>query len=168
MKRTPVTQADLDLLNSLPYKTPSLVRLLEERCDLNDEFHQHLLELTMPGAVAYNDIMVRFDGNPSGIEFKSRSSNQWAFVLPDASEPGKQRIQYFDDRSFFSHHPYSTIAEAVMAMVSEGYREEDSGALDRVSATETWRKGTAVAALKMKLDRGLIDWKAFLELAEQA
>lgn len=163
-----LTEADLQKLRDLPYKTPFLERLLAERCSLDDDFHQHLLQITAPKAMAYNAIMVRFNGDPSGIEFSTKDRQKWAFVLPDASEPGRHRIQYFDERSFFSHHPYDTVTEAVLAMVTEGYEIEDAGALDRVSATETWRKGTAVAAIKMKLDRGLISWKEFTELAESA
>ena len=80
-----VTQADLDQLRALQYKTSCLELLLEERCDLEDDFHQHLLALAIPNAVVYNDIMQRFEGDPSGVEFKSKSGTQWAFVLPDAS-----------------------------------------------------------------------------------
>lgn len=167
-KQEKVTQADLDQLRALQYKTSCLERLLEERCDLEDDFHQHLLALAIPNAVVYNDIMQRFEGDPSGVEFKSKSGTQWAFVLPDASEPGRHRIQYFDERSFFSHHSYSIVADAVKAMISEGYCEEDAGALDRNQTTETWRKGTAVAALKMQLDRGKLSWTEFIALAEAA
>lgn len=161
-------EKDLQQLRDLPYKTPYLTRLLEERASLEDDFHQHLLQIATPRALSYNEIMVRFNGDPSGVEFTQKDRQQWAFVLPDASEPGRHRVQYFDERSFFSHHPYDTVAEAVLAMVEEGYVNEDQGALDRVSVTETWRKGTAVAAIKTQLDRGLISWKEFCELAEQA
>lgn len=141
------THGQLAALSALEYKTPYLERLLAERADLDDDFCRHLFEITEDEALAYNRVMCAHDGDPSGVEHKHHERRSWAFVLPDASEPGKHRVQYFDHRGFYSHQPYDSMAQAAQAMVAEGYHMADPGALDRLAGTQEWLRGTEVAAL---------------------
>lgn len=86
---------------------------------------------------AYCHIMARHDGDPSGIEFRHVSFLRWAIVLPDASEPGRTRIQYFTPSGFDRHRSFSTLEEAVEEMVSEGFVVEQPRMLDSLAAS--WR-----------------------------
>lgn len=117
--------------------------------------------MAAPGAVTFDAIMRKFNGDPSGMEFKAGTRDAWAFILPDASEPGRVRVQYFDRSSFFSHHPYDSVAECLDNMVSEGYTLEDAGALDRLSDTDQWRRGVEVSGLIQKLNAKEITHEEF-------
>jgi hypothetical protein len=165
--KDPFSADELSELEGLVYRRPHLERLLEMRADLSDGFHRYLLRNAAPDAIAYNRIMCRFDGDPSGVEFKSSSRAAWAFVLPDASEIGKQRVQYFDGDGFFSHSPYATVDECVDAMVSEGYVLEDVGALDTMSQSDRWSRGVEVARLMQLLNSKQITFREFCELRGQ-
>ena len=161
--KDPFTAEELAELEHLAYRRPHLDRLLEMRADLQDGFHRYLLRNAAPSAIAYDRIMSRFGGDPSGVEFKSTSRDAWAFVLPDASEPGKHRVQYFDQDSFFSHQPYSSVADCVDAMVSEGYVTADVGALDKLSETERWHRGVEVTRLMQLLNSKQITFAEFCD-----
>lgn len=159
-----ITWSELQVLQQLQYKTSHLERLLtQEKVNLEDGFHQHLLSIAAPTAIAFDRVMREHQGNPTGIEFKLETRDYWAFVLPDASEPGMHRIQYFDESGFVSHFACESLFDAVQTMVREGHVIEDKGALDRLSVTDSWRRGTEVAGLLMKLNRGLIDWNQFID-----
>lgn len=162
--KQPFSQAELEQLQGLSFKRKGIERLLSDRSDLECEFHRYLLRMAAPNAIAYDRIMRKFDGDPSGVEFKAGSRDAWAFILPDASEPGRMRVQYFDRSSFFSHHPYDTVAECVDNMVSEGYVLEDAGALDRVSDSAEWRRGVEVAGLIQRLNAKQITHQEFNDM----
>lgn len=157
------TQAQLDTLLQLKYKTPYLQHLLETKSDLSDGFTRHVLSLSFDDAVTFDCIMCEYNGDPSGVEFVSSKRDMWAFVLPDMSSPGKHRIQYFDARGFCSHATFDTTHEAVHTMVREGYCVPDPGALDRLSTTDSWHRGTQVAALLMEHNCGRISYTDFIE-----
>ncbi len=164
--KEPFTQAELDQLRALEFKRPYLVHLLSKERNLSNEFHRYLLRNAAPGAILFDTIMRRFGADPSGVEFRNKSRDAWAFVLPDASEPGRHRVQYFDRTGFFSHHPENTVAACVDTMVSDGYVVEDAGALDRLSVTDDWRRGTEVAGLMQRLNSRQITFAEFRELSE--
>lgn len=110
---------------------------------LEDGFGKHLRECSRPSQICFVQIMTRHKGSPCGVEFRHyKDVNRWAFVLPDASQPG-YRMQYFDDRGFSGHAHFKDIESAVDEMVSMGYRLEDAGALDRLSITPKWIEGLA-------------------------
>ena len=157
------TSAQLRQLVGLVFKRPCLLRLLAERCDLDDDFDRHLLCIEFPYAIAYDEVMRRHDGDPSGVEYRRSDRNSWAFVLPDASEPGCHRIQYFDEHGFSSHHGCETVERAVDTMVSEGFCVRDDGALDRVGSCATFKRGTEVAGLIQLLNRKVISMAEFNE-----
>lgn len=166
--KQPFSEAELEQLHALTFKRPSIARLLDKgtsararAVSLECEFDRYLLRLAAPKAHLYDAIMRKFNGDPSGVEFKADNREAWAFILPDASEPGRMRVQYFDRNSFFSHHPYDTVAECVDALVAEGYTTEDAGALDRLSDTDQWRRGVEVAGLIQMLNAKEIDHEEF-------
>lgn len=155
-------ERDLKVLRALPYQTPPLRQFFAEGVDLDDPFEQHLLDLAVPPALAYNRIMVAYNGNPSGVEFKHHERDSWAFVLPDAAESGHSRIQYFDRNGFISHRSIDTLEMAVVDMVVERYTVDAPGTLDRLAATTQWRRGMAVAYLIQELGAGLITHQEFI------
>jgi len=157
------TQAQLTRLESLEFKRPCLVRLLAERCDLADEFHRHLLSIEFDPAVSYDLVMRAHGGDPSGVEYRRDDRESWAFVLPDASQPGMHRIQYFDQHGFSSHHPCESVAKAADTMVTEGFRVRDDGALDRIGCLASFKRGTEVASLIQLLNRSVITMSEFNE-----
>ncbi len=107
------------------------------------EHDRWIRSLQRPNQIAFVQIMVRHDGNPSGIEFRHHSdAERWSFVLPDASTAG-YRAQFFDTHGFSGHTHFETVEQAVDEMVQRGFRIEDVGALDRVSQNPPWAQGMA-------------------------
>lgn len=155
---------DLALMKGLRFKRPYVERLLAKATDLSNGFHRHLLSISMPAAVRFDEIMVKYDGSPMGVEFRSKHRDAWAFVLPDASEQGKFRIQYFDRNGFASHHSDESVEACVNQMVADGYTVEDAGALDGLVDTAEWKRGVEVAALMQRLNSKQISYREFSEL----
>jgi hypothetical protein len=127
------------------------------------DFTLHLLELAMPAARAYNAIMSQHHGRPAGIEYEHyKDAGRFACVLPDASAPGKYRVQYFDKNGFSSHDTVGPLDRAVEQMATEGFRLEARGVLHQMSQTKTWSIGCAVTALMQKVNAGVLKWEEFL------
>jgi hypothetical protein len=158
------SEDQLKTLRDLPFKTEYLTRILSERCDLQDDFHRYLLSSEYDRAVCFNGIMVEHNGDPSGVEFRADDRESWAFVLPDASEQGSHRIQYFDEHGFWSHSRHATVFDATSAMVTERFRLKDAGALDRMCELPSWRRGTEVAGLIQALNYKKITMQEFVSL----
>lgn len=154
-------------LKNLPFKTAAFTRLLDDIEAEPHGFRQHLLNHSAPKALAYNRIMQMHSADPSGIEFKHATRDCWAFVLPDASDVGRWRVQYFDVKGFFSHHTVNTLEQAVADMVNDSYIVEAKGILDRLADTPQWKRGMAVAALIQQLACRIITHEEFLERQKQ-
>lgn len=82
-----------------------------------------------------------------GMVLKQKSAARWGMILPDASEPGKWRIQTFDERGFSGHSTYNTTSEALRAAVQSGFVERDDGALDKLQATPAFQRGNHYLAV---------------------
>lgn len=111
----------------------------------------------------YRQLMEAYAGEPVGVECRSTSRQQWAFVAPETGVPGQFRVQYFDEDGFTGHCVYSKLEEAVETMLREDYRIIEAGALDRIAATARWARGVQVAALRQRCQEGLM---SFAEMAE--
>jgi hypothetical protein len=122
----------------------------------NDGFAKMLKESAFRIQTAYRRLMTAHAGEPLGIECQSTSRQAWAFVAPEPGQRGQFRIQYFDEDGFSSHEVHRELAGAVEAMLREGYRNVDAGALDRIAATPRWARGVKVATLRQKCQEGLI------------
>lgn len=146
------------------YHTKHMQHLLE-RYPLGQEdpdpFIQHLYETAEVSDIPFSQIMAEHEGNPSGIEYRQADGERWAFVLPDASEPGRFRVQYFDARGFSGHFTHNELVAAVEDMVRSGYRIKDLGALDRLSETNLWAAGIESSDLITKLNMGRIDFNEY-------
>ena len=146
------------------YQTRSMQMIEQSRQgDMDDDFYEHLLESEQPTQDAYAAIMAAHNGLPLGVEHKHKDREAWAFVLPDASQPGAYRVQYFDEHGFTSHQSEQSLEEVVEEMARGGYTVEDRDALPRVSATETWSKGMAQLEWLQKLNNSEISYSEYLE-----
>ena len=164
--KTAATAALIEEARRFKYRNGTIERLLDRDNDPADGFTQHLFEVAMPRARAYDRIMRESNGDPSGIEFKSEGTGRerYAVVLPDASQAGKWRVSYFDERGFSSHHVEPTRDAAVKSMVSDGFTIESKGTLDELAATREWKLGTDYAEIIDRLNRGLITHDEFMRL----
>lgn len=140
------------------YRTRGWARICDKAAELDPKFAQVLRESARPAQIAYQKIMGRHEGNPVGVECRAVKREAWAFVLADASCPGRFRIQYFDLDGFSGHHVHKTVEEAIEDMVTSGYRQIDIGALDRVAATDRWALGAKRAAIMQRHQSGMDEW----------
>lgn len=123
------------------YQTIAMQALQQQYPEAGEEgprpFVARLIRAARHVEQVYGEIMRRHAGDPSGIEFRHVSYLRWAIVLPDASEPGKTRIQFFTPSGFDIHRTFATLEEAVEQMVSEGYVVEQPRMLDSLAVG--WR-----------------------------
>lgn len=129
----------------------------------NKGFARMLRKSVYPVQKVYRQLMEAYGGEPVGIECRDKSSQRWAFVAPETGEPGQFRVQYFDEDGFTGHYAHSKLEEAVEAMLREGYRRIDVGALDRVAATPRWARGVKVASLRQRCQEGLMSFPEMVE-----
>jgi hypothetical protein len=149
------------------YISATWKRILENADELeekHDGFARHLREIARPIQIAYSKLMRFANGNPIGIECKSGDSNRWGFILPEVSSNEYSfRVQYFDEQGFSGHMCYQSLEKATNALISDGYRVVDSGALDRLASTETWSQGLKRNEVRTRFNRGLISYAEMIE-----
>lgn len=148
------------------YKTDSIHMLLNDKDGfdpINDGFHKELFKYAYPQAKTFNDIMVRYSGKPLGIEFKHRTDERYTVILPDASEPGRFRISYFDKQGFSSHQTFDTIEKAAQEMIRDSYCSEARGILSKLSVTSEFEIGNKVSTLIGKMNSGQITYQEFID-----
>jgi hypothetical protein len=129
----------------------------------NDGFAKMLRESAFRIQTVYRKMMTAYAGEPLGIECQSTSRQAWAFVAPEPGDSGQFRIQYFDADGFSGHEVHREFTEALEAMIAEGFRVVDAGALDRNAATPRWARGVKVAALRQKHQEGLMTFPEMLD-----
>lgn len=101
-----------------------------------------------------------------GLELANNSGRRWAFLLPDMTQPGRWRLQYFDERGFSGHAIYDSEAQLLEAAWAEGYRCPAPGALDQVAQTPAFQRGNFAADLIRRINlRELTNEQANQELA---
>lgn len=167
----PATQTSplLEEAKTLQYKTPHLKSILDREAlgSTEEGFFNHLLEIAMPKARIYDEIMRRYNGKPPmGVEFKHAKDDRYATLLPDASSPGKFRVQYFDKGGFASHDTFNSLQEATDEMLKGNFTVEDKGALKRLSKETAWEVGSKQVVLIQRLNRGEISHKQYIEKME--
>ena len=87
-----------------------------------------------------------------GGEYET-SPGKFAVVLPDASEPGRVRVQSFDADGFSGHRAYDTLDDLVRDTVPHrGAWKPASGAVDRLSQDPQWAAGMARALVVQALN----------------
>lgn len=152
---------------SFQYKTTGILRLIENpKLVQNDKFLMYCLAQALPTARAYNCVMVDNQGDFTGIEYKQPDREKYAFVLPDASRPGKWRVSFFDAHGFSYHEVAATASLAAQDMVTLGFTQKAAGSLDRLAATRQWSHGIEFADLLMRLNMGQIPHAEFVRLSQ--
>jgi hypothetical protein len=91
------------------------------------------------------------DMSQGGI-VKQADSERWAFVLPDMTEPGQWRIQYFDTRGFSGHGIYASAEAALDSAIASGFEVRDDQALDRVQTLASFWRGIHAAELIRRIN----------------
>ena len=142
-------------------------RLAHDSRDLDPGFARHLRDAARPRQIAFQRLMGLCDGNPVGIECKSETRDAWAFVLPDVVGESPYRVQTFDLDGFFGHSCYNSLQEATEAMIGDGYRLPDPGALDRCAATLRWAIGVKRSEIRLLFHLGKVGWTEMLERMDQ-
>lgn len=129
--------------------SPSVRQMLRESM----ERHEALTAL-------YNEL----DRVGVGLILKHWSGNQWALVLPDASEPGKFRYQAFGLHGWITHHTCTTLDEVVSDAFCAGFRMVASpDTLDRVASTVEWKKGCERLEFITRHNCGEISYREMLD-----
>lgn len=149
------------------YRTAHWRRLREDVRDRAPGFAKHLRDIARPHQIAFQQVMASCGGNPAGVECKHVSGKGWAFILPDAHGQSSWRIQHFDADGFIGHTGHKSLVEATEAMIAEGYRVIDPGALDRSAATLRWAIGVKREELRLLFNQGKIEWKEMLDRMQQ-
>jgi len=145
------------------YRTSHWQRITEDRRELDPGFAKHLREMARPRQIAFQRLMAMSEGNPVGIECKSESREAWAFVMPDVAGESPFRVQNFDAEGFSGHSCYDSLEKAVEAMIGDGYRAPDPGALDRCSTTLQWAIGVKRAEIRQLYNQGKLSWLEMLD-----
>ncbi|MBK3780157.1 hypothetical protein G3A43_07790 [Paraburkholderia aspalathi] len=127
------------------------------------DFARMLKKSAYPIQKVYRQLMEAYAGEPIGVECRSTSLQNWAFVVPETGVPGQFRVQYFDEDGFTGHCVHSKMEEAVETMLREGYRIAEAGALDKVASTARWARGVHVAALRQRCQEGLMSFSDMVE-----
>lgn len=78
--------------------------------------------------------------------------HRYIAVFPDASEPGKVRIQEFDARGFSGHQTFNTMKELIEAVATSQDLEPAPGILDELAAKPEWTEGMAHARIIQKFN----------------
>ncbi len=101
-----------------------------------------------------NDIVNSIGDISDGVILRHKSSARWAFMLPDMTEPGRWRVQYFDECGFTGHGVRDTQRDIVEDTVREGFTVPDHGALDRLQSTQRFQRGNFIAGLIFQVNLG--------------
>lgn len=109
----------------------------------------------------YQRIMTETNGDPLGVEFKHAKSQEWAYITPEMSDlnDGDFRVQKFDEKGFFTHSTCKTIEDAVELLAKDNFIEKDSGRLDLVSDSYSWRRGMASWEIINKVNQGKLSYQ---------
>lgn len=110
-----------------------------------------------------HSLMIRTGGILTGIELKHKERDRWTVLHADASEPGRVRATYFDERGFQGHATRDTYSEILDEVVNDGFTVEVTDVLNALSVTDSFSKGNQVASLIQQLNSGEIDWATFTE-----
>lgn len=87
-----------------------------------------------------------------GLELVSDSGKRWAFLLPDMTQAGRWRLQYFDERGFSGHGIYDSEEQLLEAAWAAGFTQPAPGALDRLAQLASFQRGNFAADLIRRMN----------------
>lgn len=106
--------------------------------------------------------------NLIGLQMFNRSGDQAIVFLPDASEPGRYRVSYFDKGGFFSHLTRDTYSELLDIVWQEGFRPDPNmpNPLEDWAVSSKWGKGSEVTAAIQQVNLGNMSHDAYLGVVQ--
>jgi hypothetical protein len=139
--------------------------------DADERTKQHekyMRKITRQKQILFCKIMNKYSGNPLGVEFWRESTDSWAFIVENMDGGGAYRMQFFDRDGFFGHGYRESVASCMEELISQGYRLEDSNALETTSQTIRWKNGLKRASIRQKQENGLISFSEMLNELKKA
>lgn len=110
-------------------------------------------------------LLARNDGDLTGLQLQNKAGTQGAVFLPDASEPGRFRVSFFDERGFYGHATRDTYESALNEAWTDGFRQEADGLLEQWMTKDSFAKGNEIASLIAQVNRGDITHSEYVERA---
>lgn len=101
-----------------------------------------------------------------GMQMTNENLKQSIILLPDASEPGRFRASFFDAGGFFSHITRDTYAEILDIVWQENFRPTSEDMLSKLSAMDTWSKGSTITAAIQQVGLGKLSYNEYLAVAQ--
>lgn len=153
--------------DNLPESTELLKRCYDHAVAINDQVNVALTKEEIDEQIERENQLhvliekVITEGMESLILANARG-DQWALVLPDASEAGAFRWQSFDVKGFIGHATYPTLLDTIKEAFHSGYRTLDMEALYRVSDLPSFRRGNEVLAEVQALNAGQISFEQYI------
>ena len=112
---------------------------------------------------AKTDLMSR---DLTGTQLMHTNGRQGVLFLPDASEPGRFRASYFDERGFYSHITRDTYAQVLEDVWLEGFRPTTTPMLEQWAVTSTWQAGSEITLAIQQVGLGKMTHDEYLALAQ--
>jgi hypothetical protein len=100
------------------------------------------------------NVLRKANGDLSGIELMNRGGERFAVFLPDATEPGRLRCSYFDERGFYGHTTRDSYEELIKEAWVDGFRKETSGQLNRLAVMDSFIAGNEFTTKIMRVNAG--------------
>lgn len=124
-----------------------------------DKTHQLHLKSALSGAQ---------NGSLTGVQLLNSSETQAVVFLPDASEPGRFRVSYFDKRGFFSHSTRDTYQELLDMVWQDGFRPNENNPNPMVEWSQhaEWVKGTELTLAIQQVNLGKLSHDGYIGLAQ--
>lgn len=111
-------------------------------------------------------LLIKHDGDLAGIQLTNSTGTQGAFFLPDASEPGRLRISFFDKKGFYGHATRDTYQDLLNEAWLRGFRSETTSMLEQLSANEKFTKGNEITSLIARVNEGSLTFEEYLTIAK--
>ena len=100
-------------------------------------------------------IIASHDGDLAGLQLVNEQG-QGALFLPDASEPGRVRASFFDQRGFYGHSTKDTYVELLSEIFRDGYTREAPGTFEQYSSSSAFAEGNSLVAKLQAVNSGLV------------
>jgi hypothetical protein len=85
-------------------------------------------------------LLDKYNGCLDGVQLKSRG--MYAVLLKDATQPGRVRASFFNERGFFCHTTRDDYPTLLKELVEDGYTEEcPKDTLDSMFMTDSFQAG---------------------------
>lgn len=120
------------------------------------------------GTALKEEILDRWNGDLAGLQLSNAAGTQFAFFLPDATEPGRFRASLFDARGFFGHSTRDSYEQLLDEQFSDGFRVEVTGKLEELAGTDSFAKGNELVSKVQAVNAGQMTWAEFVDQQKAA